>query len=42
MPKWIDKVLGIEKLEQQNQKHFEMLSGGFQSLSNFNGDAYSN
>ena len=42
MPKWIDKMLGIDKLEQQNQKHFEMLSGGFQSLSNFNGDAYSN
>ena len=41
MPKWIDKMLGIDKLEQQNQKHFEMLSGGFKSLSSFNGDAYS-
>lgn len=42
MPKWIDKMLGIDKLEQQNQKHFEMLSGGFKSLSSFTGDAYSN
>lgn len=41
MPKWIDKMLGIDKLEQQNQKHFEMLSGGFKSLSSFTGGPYS-
>lgn len=42
MPKWIDKMLGLEKYKQQSQKQFEMLTGGFQSLSSFNGDMYSN
>lgn len=41
MPKWMDKLLGVEKIKQAQSKNFEMLSGGFQSLSSFNGDAYS-
>lgn len=39
MPKWIDKMLGLNKLEQ---KQFEMITNGFQSLSQFNGNAYQN
>ncbi|MDW4086677.1 phage portal protein [Staphylococcus saprophyticus] len=42
MPKWIDKMLGLEQYKEQQTKNFEMLSGGFQSLSTFTGDAYSN
>lgn len=42
MPKWIDKILGLEQYKEQQTKKFEMLSGGFQSLSSFTGDAYSN
>lgn len=42
MPKWIDKILGLEQYKEQQTKNFEMLSGGFQSLSSFTGDAYSN
>lgn len=42
MPKWIDKILGLEQYKEQQTKNFEMLSGGFQSLSTFTGDAYSN
>lgn len=41
MPKWMDKLLGVEKIKQAQSKHFEMLSGGFKSLSSFTGDAYS-
>lgn len=39
MPKWINKMLGLNKLEQ---KQFEMITNGFQSLSQFNGNAYQN
>lgn len=42
MPKWMDKLLGVEKIKQEQSKHFEMLNGGFTSFSQFNGDAYSN
>lgn len=42
MPKWMDKLLGVEKIKQAQSKHFEMLNGGFTSFSQFNGDAYSN
>lgn len=42
MPKWIDKILGLDKYNQQTAKQFEILTGGFQSLSGFNGDMYSN
>lgn len=42
MPKWIDKILGLEQYKEQQTKNFEMLSGGFQSLSTFTADAYSN
>ncbi|WP_346765641.1 phage portal protein [Staphylococcus aureus] len=42
MPKWIDRILGINKLENQVSKQFEMLTGGFQSLNSFNGNAWSN
>lgn len=42
MPKWINKILGLEKMQQQQKENFELLSGGFQSLSSFTGDAYSN
>lgn len=42
MPKWIDKLLGFEKVQQQQKKHFEMLNGGYKSFSQFTGDAYQN
>ncbi|MFH4877363.1 phage portal protein [Staphylococcus cohnii] len=42
MPKWIDKILGLEQYKEQQTKNFEMLSGGFQSLSSFTGQAYDN
>ncbi|WP_232332002.1 phage portal protein [Staphylococcus felis] len=42
VPKWINKILGINQLEQQATKQFEMLTGNFRSLSSFNGDAWSN
>lgn len=39
--KFIDKILGIDKLERQATQNFEMLTGSFKSFSSFNGDAYS-
>lgn len=42
MPKWINKILGLEQYKEQQTKNFEMLSGGFTSFSSFTGDAYSN
>ncbi|WP_342588999.1 phage portal protein [Staphylococcus coagulans] len=42
MPKWINKILGINQIEQQATKQFEMLTGGFRALGGFNGDAWSN
>ncbi|WP_414075879.1 phage portal protein [Staphylococcus pseudintermedius] len=42
MPKWINKMLGLDKIEQTTAQQFEMLTGGFKSLSQFSGDAYSN
>lgn len=42
MPKWIDKILGIEKVQEQQMKNFEMLNGGYKSFSQFTGDAYQN
>lgn len=42
MPKWIDKISGIEQLKEGQQRNYEMLNGGFTSFSSFTGDAYSN
>ncbi|WP_415860077.1 phage portal protein [Staphylococcus felis] len=42
MPKWINKMLGLDKFEQTTAQQFEMLTGGFKLLSQFSGDAYSN
>ncbi|MDK3919429.1 hypothetical protein O0D71_12265, partial [Staphylococcus pseudintermedius] len=42
VPKWINKMLGLDKIEQTTAQQFEMLTGGFKSLSQFSGDAYSN
>lgn len=42
MPKFIDRLLGLDKLKQAQQKNYEMLSGGFSSFSQFTGDAYQN
>ena len=42
MPKWIYKLLGIEKVQEQQMKNFEMLNGGYKSFSQFTGDAYQN
>ena len=42
MPKWIDKLLGIEKVQEHQMKNFEMLNGGYKSFSQFTGDAYQN
>ncbi|UXR76774.1 phage portal protein [Staphylococcus sp. IVB6233] len=42
VPKWINKVLGLDKIEQTTAQQFELLTGGFKSLSQFSGDAYSN
>ncbi|WP_343283665.1 phage portal protein [Staphylococcus sp. GDY8P100P] len=42
MPKWIDKILGLEKMKQQQKENFDVLTGGFTSFSSFTGDAYSN
>ncbi|PTG89367.1 phage portal protein [Staphylococcus chromogenes] len=35
-------MLGLDKFEQTTAQQFEMLTGGFKSLSQFSGDAYSN
>lgn len=35
-------MLGLNKIERNTAKQFEMLSSGFRSFSQFNGDAYSN
>lgn len=42
VPKWLNKMLGLDKIEQTTAQQFEMLTGGFKSLSQFSGDAYSN
>lgn len=42
MPKWIDKILGLEQYKEQQTKNFEMLNGGFTSFSSFTGQAYDN
>ncbi|WP_330857359.1 phage portal protein [Staphylococcus delphini] len=42
MPKWLNKMLGLETIERNTAQQFEMLTGGFKSLSQFSGDAYSN
>ncbi|UXR79905.1 phage portal protein [Staphylococcus sp. IVB6218] len=42
VPKWINKMLGLETIERNTAHQFEMLTGGFKSLSQFSGDAYSN
>lgn len=42
MPKWIDKILGLEQYKEQQTKNFEMLNGGYKSFSQFTGDAYQN
>lgn len=42
MPKFIDRLLGLDKLKQAQQKNYEMLSGGFSGFSQFTGSAYSN
>lgn len=42
MPKWIDRILGIEKVQEAQMKNFEMLNGGYKSFSQFTGDAYQN
>ncbi|HEC2179405.1 TPA: phage portal protein [Staphylococcus delphini] len=35
-------MLGLETIERNTAQQFEMLTGGFKSLSQFSGDAYSN
>ncbi|WP_241521876.1 phage portal protein [Staphylococcus delphini] len=35
-------MLGLETIEHNTAQQFEMLTGGFKSLSQFSGDAYSN
>src|SRR5699024_7713300 len=42
MPKWIDKILGIEKVQEQQMKHLDMLNGGYKSFSQSTDDAYQN
>ena len=42
MPKIIDKLLGLEKIKEQQAKNFELINGGFTSFSSFTGDAYQN
>lgn len=42
VPNWINKMLGLDKIEQTTAQQFEMLTGGFKLLSQFSGDAYSN
>lgn len=42
VPKWLNKMLGLETIERNTAQQFEMLTGGFKSLSQFSGDAYSN
>lgn len=40
MPKLIDKLLGLDKIREGQQKNYEMLNTGFSGFSQFTGDAY--
>ena len=40
VPKWIDKLLGLEKIKAQQTKNFELLNSGFTSFSSFGTDMY--
>ena len=40
MAKWLDKLLGIEKIQQQQAERVELLSGGVASFTPFDGNAY--
>lgn len=41
MPKWLDKILGLEQLKQSQNKNFELLNNSFASFSHsFSGNAY--
>lgn len=40
MAKWLDKILGLDKLKESTSENFEMLSNGFKSFSTFGGNPY--
>ena len=42
MASWLDKLLGINKLQEQQVQRIEMLSTGTPFFTPFNGDAYEN
>ncbi|WP_436966727.1 phage portal protein [Staphylococcus xylosus] len=42
MPKFLDRLLGLEQLKEEQTKKLELLSNGFTSFSSFSGDAYQN
>lgn len=42
MAKWLDKILGIDKLQKQQTERIEMLSSGTASFTPFNSNAYEN
>ena len=42
MAKWLDKILGIDKLQKQQTERIEMLSNGTASFTPFNSNAYEN
>lgn len=42
MPRWFDKILGIDKIKEKQTENFELITGGISTFSNFSGDAYEN
>lgn len=42
MAKWLDRILGIEKVQKQQTERIEMLSGGSPAFTPFNSNAYEN
>ena len=42
MAKWLDKILGIDKIQKQQTERIEMLSSGTASFTPFNSNAYEN
>lgn len=42
MAKWLDRILGIDKLQAQQTERIELLSGGTPAFTPFNGNAYEN
>ncbi|EKU45389.1 phage portal protein [Staphylococcus massiliensis] len=42
MPKWLDNLLGVKKMQDKRVEQFEMLSGNIATFSTFTGNIYDN